>query len=199
MEYDQAIAFVLFATAAAITPGPSNVVLTATGALVGLVRGIPCLLGVAGGMGLMMSVVGLGLGAVVLGEPVVLGAIKWCGIAFLLWLAWKIATAPAAADGAESPGGRPMGFFGAMALQWVNPKSWLVSVSAVGAYLRAGSDLIAQALTIAILFFLVALVTGAVWLSFGTALRTFLRDRGRRRAFNLCMGALLALSAVLFV
>src|SRR5947207_9753022 len=92
MTSEQAVAFVVFSVAAAGTPGPSNALLTATGANVGVLRGLPALLGVAVGMGLMMFVVGFGLGTVILQNPIVLTGVRWCGAAFLCWLAWKIAT-----------------------------------------------------------------------------------------------------------
>lgn len=120
---------------AAVTPGPSNVMLTATGAAVGVARGIPCLLGAATGMGVMMLLVPLGLGSLVLASPLALKALNWGGAAFLLWLAWKIATA----RGEEPAGaGRPVGYAGAAFLQWVNPKAWLVAASAAGTFLHAG-------------------------------------------------------------
>src|SRR5687767_12811219 len=92
MTAEQALAFVLFAIVAAITPGPSNIVLASTGANVGVLRGLPCLLGVTLGMGLMMFIVAFGLGSLVLGSPFLLTGLKWCGAGFLLWLSWKIAT-----------------------------------------------------------------------------------------------------------
>src|SRR5919199_1769423 len=93
MTAEQAIAFFLFAVVAAITPGPSNLILTSSGASVGVLRGLPCLWGVAIGMGLMMFLVAFGLGSLVLESPVILQGLKWCGIGFLLFLSWKIATA----------------------------------------------------------------------------------------------------------
>src|SRR5215510_3749527 len=93
MTAEQALAFCLFALVAAITPGPSNLILTSTGANVGVLRGLPCLGGVAIGMGLMMFLVAFGLGSLILGSPVMLQVLKWGGIGFLLWLSWKIATA----------------------------------------------------------------------------------------------------------
>jgi threonine/homoserine/homoserine lactone efflux protein len=134
MSAEQVYAFVVFAFVAAATPGPSNVMLTATGASVGVARGLPALAGV--GMGSMMAVVAFGLGSVVLGSPTVLAALKWCGAAFLLWLSWKIATADTSGP---SGGGRPVGLFGAALFQWVNPKGWLVSASAAGTYLDEGA------------------------------------------------------------
>jgi threonine/homoserine/homoserine lactone efflux protein len=84
MPLEQALAFIAFAFVAAVTPGPSNVMLTATGAAAGLVRGLPCLLGVAAGMASMMFAAAAGLGAALLDRPQLMGALKWCGAAFLL-------------------------------------------------------------------------------------------------------------------
>jgi threonine/homoserine/homoserine lactone efflux protein len=196
MTLEQAIAFLLFAVVAAVTPGPSNVMLTAAGGG-GVVRGLPCLFGVTAGMALMMFVVPLGLGSLVLGHPLALAALRWCGAAFLLWLAWKIATAPGAEAAAER---RPVGFAGAAIFQWVNPKSWLVTVSAAGTYLHAQSgSAVVQSALLGGLFFVAALPACFLWLAFGAAAQRFLRGRRPRRAFNVALGVLLALSVALIV
>jgi hypothetical protein len=129
------VAFLLFAVVAAVTPGPSNIMLTTAGARVGVLRGLPCLLGVTTGMGAMMFVVPLGLGSLVLEHPLVLKALHWGGAAFLLWLSWKIATSGSRIDSA--PERDPVGYLGAAIFQWVNPKSWLVTASAAGTFLGA--------------------------------------------------------------
>ncbi len=197
MPAEQALAFLVFAFVAAVTPGPSNVLLTATGANVGLLRGLPCLFGVALGMGLMMAIVAFGLGGLVLGSPRVLQALNWLGAAFLLWLSWKIATARGGGGGAEE---KPVGFLGAAGFQWVNPKSWLVSASAAGTYLQAeaGSALL-QALSFGLLFVVAALPSCLAWLAFGVVMQRFLRSERAFRTFNLVMGALLAGSVVMIV
>src|ERR671926_1491129 len=161
MTAEQAIAFFLFAIVAAITPGPSNLILTSTGAAVGVLRGLPCLCGVAIGMGLMMFLVAFGLGSLVLGSPLILQGLKWCGIGLLLWLSWKIATA----GRSEATGEKEyVGFRRAAAFQWVNPKSWLVCASAVGTYLQIGAEsAFAQALLFGVLFILAALPSCFVW------------------------------------
>ncbi len=197
MSADQAFAFVLFAIVAAITPGPSNVILTSTGASIGVLRGLPCLFGVTIGMGLMMFVVAFGLGTVILDNPIVLTGVKWCGAAFLCWLAWKIATAGPASAAA---GGKPIGFVGAAAFQWINPKSWLVCASAAGTYLHAGTtSALAQAALFGMLFVLAALPSCSAWLALGATMQRFLRSPRASRAFNLAMGTLLAASVALFI
>src|SRR5947209_238218 len=168
MTAGHAITFLVFAVVAAVTPGPSNLILTSTGAAVGVVRGLPCLGGVAIGMGLLMFVVAFGLGSLVLASPVILLAIKWCGSLFLLWLAWKIATAGRTK---ESSAGEFVGFWHAAAFQWVNPKAWLVCAGAVGTFLQAeAGGALVQSLFFGGLFVLASLPSCFVWLAFGAAL-----------------------------
>ena len=194
---EQVLAFILFAVVAAVTPGPSNVMLTAAGANAGIARGLPCLVGVSTGMGLMMFLVPLGIGTLVLSAPLVLRALHWGGAAFLLWLAWKIATSRRS-EAAEHRD--PVGYVGAALFQWINPKSWLVSASATGTFLDpAAGGAISQAAALGALFVVAALPSGFVWLAFGAALQHALRDERRRRIFNVVMGVVLALSVVLIV
>jgi threonine/homoserine/homoserine lactone efflux protein len=197
MTTEQAVAFLIFGVVAAVTPGPSNVMLTAAGANAGVWRGLPCLLGVTLGMGLMMFLVPLGLGSVVLAHPLALRALNWGGAAFLLWLAWKIATSRSL-DATAS--GDPVGFIGGAGFQWVNPKSWLVTASAAGTFLHAdaGSPL-AQAAALGGLFALAVLPSGFVWLAFGATVHHVLGSPRRLRVFNVAMGVLLALSIALIV
>ena len=197
MTSEQAVAFLLFAVVAAVTPGPSNVMLAAAGAAGGVLKGLPCLLGVTAGMGLMLFLVPLGLGSLVLGHPLALTVLRWSGAAFLLWLAWKIATStgPSAPDE-----GRPVGFVEAAVFQWINPKSWLVAVSAAGTYLSAQSGTaVVQSALLGGLFVLAALPSCFLWLAFGAAVQRLLRGRRAVRIFNVALGALLALSVALIV
>lgn len=190
MSAEQIAAFFLFSVVAAVTPGPSNVLLTATGASVGVRRGLPCLLGVSAGMGSMMFLMAHGVAGVGLVSGAALLAVKAAGAVFLLWLAWRIAFAP---PGKPADAPRPTGFLGAAALQWVNPKAWMVSAGAAAAYLddAPGSALV-QSLSFALVFVAAALPSGFVWLAFGRAAQALLGDDRRRRAFNLAMGLALA-------
>ena len=197
MTAGQVLPFLLFAVVAAITPGPSNLILTSTGANVGLLRGLPCLGGVVIGMGLMMFLVALGLGNVVLASPGLILILKLGGIGFLLWLSWKIATASRSDAAAEK---QPLGFWGAAAFQWINPKSWLVSISAVSVYLHpAAGTAIIQAIAFGLLFILAALPSCFTWLAFGASLQRLLSKQRTARIFNIGMGILLAGSVLLFI
>ena len=197
MTPDQLLAFLLLAVVAAVTPGPSNIILTSTGAAVGVIRGLPCLFGASLGMGSIVFASGAGLGSLVLGNAVLLTTVKWGGIAFLLWLSWQIATSrhEDAAHGAPE-----VGFWRAAALQWANPKAWVVSVSAVGTFLQAGdASAVSQSAAFGFLFILVALPSGLLWLAFGSSVQRWLRTDRAWTIFNRAMAALLAASIVLFI
>jgi threonine/homoserine/homoserine lactone efflux protein len=198
MTREQAVSFFLFSVAAAGTPGPSNVLLMATGGQVGVLRGLPCLLGVGLGMAVMMFVVAFGLGSVILGSPALLGALRWGGAAFLCWLAFKVATARR--PGAVTGGGEPVGLVGAAAFQWINPKSWLVCASAAATFLAAGAgSALGQSLALGLVFLLACLPSCLPWLAFGAAMQRLLRSERAFRIFNGVMGALLAASVLLFL
>jgi threonine/homoserine/homoserine lactone efflux protein len=190
------IAFVTFSAVVAGTPGPSNALLTAVGARVGVRRGVPSLLGQVTGMGTMLFAITLGLGNVLLAYPLALQILKWGGAAILCWMAWRIATA-GHDDGAANA---PAGFLGMAAFQWVNPKGWLIGVAAITTFLdRRAGGVLAQAAIFAILFSLVALPSCLPWLAFGAALQRFLRAPRARRVLHGAMAALLAASTILLV
>jgi threonine/homoserine/homoserine lactone efflux protein len=195
MTFDQATAFFLFSVVAAITPGPSNTMIVATGSAWGLWRGLPCALGSAVGMGMLLFASALGLGQLIVAQPMLIKALNWGGAVFLLWLSWKIATAGRAQ---ETTNAEPVGFLGAAAFQWINPKGWLVAVSAAGTYLQTGSEtVLLQAAIFGALFFAAALPSGLVWLVLGASIHTLLRDERHARIFNIAVGITLALSVLM--
>ena len=197
MTAEHAIAFLLFAVVAAITPGPSNLILTSTGAAVGLVRGLPALLGQVAGMGLMLFLVAFGLGSLVLKSPFIVLGLKWCGIAFLLRLSWKIARA---GHTDEMEARVHVGFWQAAAFQWVNPKAWLVCAGAVSANSQlAVGNTFGWSASLAFLFILAAFPSCFVWLAAGAGVQRLLRTERAARIFNVTMGLLLAGSILLFI
>jgi threonine/homoserine/homoserine lactone efflux protein len=187
------IAFVAFSAVVAGTPGPSNALLTAAGARVGVRQGLGSLLGQVTGMGAMLFAITLGLGSVLLAHPLALEVLKCTGAAMLCWMAWRIGTA----RHTEGATNAPAGFLGMAAFQWINPKGWLIGVAAVATFLerRAGGGL-SQAIVFAILFTLVAVPSCFPWLAFGAALQRFLQAPRARRVLNGAMAVLLAASTV---
>lgn len=195
MAHQTLLAFFVFAITAAITPGPSNVLVMTAGARSGFVGGLRCLLGVVVGMAMMMGAAVAGLGGVMTTFPALLVAMQWVGSAFLLWLAWKVATAPPMRTHSED---EPIGFWKALAFQWINPKSWIVSASAAASYGSAIQGPVAlRATVIASIFAVAATIACTIWLVFGAALKQWLSDERNSRIFSLTMGVLLAASVTM--
>lgn len=185
------LALVAFCFASSITPGPNNLMLLASGVNFGFRRSIPHMLGIAAGFSFLLICVGAGLGELIKWSPMLNTALKFAGGAYLLYLAWRIASSGPleARDGAA----RPMGFFQAAAFQWVNPKAWVMAVSAMAIYTSADNYL-ASVLLVTAIFAAVNAPSISVWCGMGTGLREFLAEPHRLRAFNFTMAGLLVLS-----
>lgn len=187
--------FVLFALSATFTPGPNNMMLLASGANFGLRATGPHMLGISLGFPVMVVAVGLGLGAVFEAWPVLHDILRWVGGAYLLWLAWKIASA--AGMGKAEDRGRPLTFLQAAGFQWVNPKAWIMAVSAFSVYAMPGMEPWAQALLFGAVFCAIAFPSCGVWAAFGTVIGRWLTSARALRAFNGVMAAMLAASVLL--
>lgn len=182
---------VAFAFVTSVTPGPNNFMLLASGLNFGFRRTIPHALGVALGFALMVAIIGLGLAGVFAAAPVLLQALKWVGAAYMVYLAIKIARAGPMKEGAT--GGRPMTFLQAAAFQWVNPKAWIMGVTACATY-TVPDRYVFTVVVVALVFGAVNLPTVSGWVLFGSAMRRALRDPLLLRLFNGTMAALLILS-----
>ena len=186
------LAFAGFTFASSITPGPNNMMLLASGVNFGFRRTVPHIAGISLGCMIMLLVVGLGLEQIFAALPQLYGVLRYGGALYLLWLAWKIATAGAMTDQGAA-GGRPLTVFQAAAFQWVNPKAWVLVVGAASTY-APREDFLRNVAVLAVLLGLVNAPSVCVWAGFGTALRPWLSHPGRVRVFNVAMALLLVLS-----
>ena len=192
MSADLLLALVGFPLAGSLTPGPNNLMLLASGVNFGFARTIPHMLGIGGGFLTLLLAVGLGLGAVLTAFPSLHLALKIAGGAYLLYLAWRIAMSRSMSNG-DNAKARPMTFLEAAAFQWVNPKAWVMAVSAMAVYTSPASPFL-SVIIVAAAFAAVNLPTVSTWAGFGTALRGFLSDPARLKWFNIAMGLLLVAS-----
>lgn len=190
MSTDALLALLVYAFVTSITPGPNNLMLLASGVNFGFGRSIPHMLGIGIGFVVLLLAVGLGLGAVLTAFPALHTALKVVGALYLLYLSWKIATARTMSSKGEHES-RPMTFLDAAAFQWVNPKAWVMAITAMAVYSDPNRPLWSM-LIVATAFGLVNLPCVSVWAGFGTGLRGFLSDPVRLKWFNIAMGLLLA-------
>lgn len=189
---DTTLALSAFALASSITPGPNNLMLMASGANFGFRRTVPHMLGIGIGFGVMIVLVGLGLVQIFDAFPLAHLILTVVGVAYLLFLAWKIAHA--AAPDAARAGARPFTFLQAALFQWVNPKAWQMALTAITLYAPDRST--PAILWVALIFALINLPSVSTWTVMGQQMRRILSSPGRLRAFNLCMAALLVASLI---
>ncbi len=191
MPLDTFAALVLFAFTTSITPGPNNMMLFTSGVNFGLRRTIPHMLGIGAGFLSLLLAVGLGLGAVLHTIPALYTVLKFAGGAYLLWIAWKIGSSRSLSEGKTSAA--PMSFLSAAAFQWINPKAWVMAVTAMATY--TNPDLyVVSVLIVGLAFALVNVPSVSTWAGFGSALRDWLSDPVRLKWFNITMALLLVLS-----
>ncbi len=190
---DWLLAVSLFALVMFITPGPNNLMVTAAAANFGVAATMPHMLGIALGFPAMLVALGLVADATFVLLPAVHAPLKILGALFMLYLAYKIATAsPHGGRGTA----RPLTLIEAALFQWLNPKAWVIALAALTTYATTGHSPMRDTLTMAALFVPIGLVSIGAWALGGIAIGRLLRTPLRTRIFNLTMAVLLVVSLV---
>jgi threonine/homoserine/homoserine lactone efflux protein len=187
-------ALITFAAVMSITPGPNNVMVTASGANFGLRRSWPHIFGITIGFALMIAILGFGVAGLFRAVPQIHIALKVVGTAYLLWLAWRIATADRTRI--EGGGARPLTFLEAAAFQWLNPKGWVFAAGALSTFTTAGGNVIVEVTAITGVIAVACIAAVIAWCAFGVAIGRLLRSDRALAAFNWSMAALLTASIV---
>ncbi len=197
MELNMFLSMLGFLWVAAITPGPNNMLLTASGARFGFLRSLPLMVGIMIGMQVMLLLVAFGVGGLILLYPAVHLLLKIAGSLYLLWLAWKIGTAAYENLDIRHPPATPMPFWQGGLLQLINPKAWLMALGAVASFSLADGAYRSSVIAISIGLVTVNLVASVIWLSFGTLIGRILHSRRIWCLFNGVMGLLTAACVLL--
>ncbi|MPV57883.1 lysine transporter LysE [Burkholderia sp. HI2761] len=181
----------LFALVTSITPGPNNTMLLASGVNFGFRRTMPHLFGISIGVAILMLCVGFGLGEAFKRLPLLYTILEAASVAYLLYLAWRIGTSGEVKAHGAKP--RPMTFVEAAAFQWVNPKAWMMVLTAATT-IRLSADYGMNAAWMSVVFILIGFPCICLWAAFGLGLRRFLSNPRALRLFNVTMAVLLILS-----
>lgn len=184
------LAMCLFALSMSISPGPVNLVTFSSGMNYGFMPSLPFVAGAAVGFTLLLVVVGLGLGEIITLSPALFQALAYAGTAFICYMGYKIATAQPELPGTQD---QQPHFVQGAALQWLNPKAWIASLSGVSAFeatLGNGLALFAS------LYLLICFFSVAIWAYAGARVSSLLLDRGKLQWCNRIMGGLLFFVAI---
>ena len=187
------LGLIVFAGIAAFTPGPNNALLMAAGMNYGFRRSLPLIVGVAVGFPLMIGLIGLGLGGIFKLYPLLYTILKYAGAAYMLYLAWKIATAAPSTD--STAAAKPLSFLQMCLFQWVNPKGWIMAVTALSAYTLA-DDYATGVATVVGTFVFMGIISATTWTGFGAVLKNTMTDPRYFRIINVSLAVLLVASLV---
>ncbi|MGE0233606.1 MAG: LysE family translocator [Flavobacteriaceae bacterium] len=188
MSLEIVLAALWFAMVAAISPGPNNILLLTSGVNFGFARTIPHILGACGGAFVLQQGIGFGIGALLEAYPPVHLGLKVAGAAYLIYLAWRTAATRSMAtnDGQATP----LTPLQAAGLIWINPKAWVVSITAISIFATVENPYIGV-LTVSLAFLVANLLCNSAWAGFGIVLRNWLADPVRLKWFNITMGVML--------
>ena len=192
------LSIISFAFATAMSPGPNNFMLLSSGLTFGYKRTLPHILGIIVGFPMMVMAVGLGMGRVFELYPWLYDILKVVGIAYLLWMAWKIATSSSSMSSSDEVK-KPFTFVQAILFQWVNPKAWVMVITAMGSFITSKENAFLQVLLIAFTYLFIGLLSTNFWALGGMYLQRFISNEKRVRVFNVVMAGLIVFSVVPFV
>lgn len=189
MPTSELLALLLFATAMAFTPGPNTLLSAALGANGGLRAASRFVLGVPFGWGLLLLACAFGLGTLVQAVPALRGVIKWGGLAYMLWLAWKLARS--ASFGAARDGTPDIGFGKGVMLQFVNIKAWMNALVISASWVAVAEPMWPRLAVVLPLMMAYGLASNLTYALAGSMLRHWLSQGRRLVVFNRALAAVL--------
>lgn len=192
---DMLLPLAVFAFVSSITPGPNNAMLSASGIAFGFRRTIPHVFGVWVGFVTLLAVCGSGMGALLERFPALVTALRIAGSAYLLYLAWRMRKA--FEPGEATRVGRPLRFHEAAAFQFINPKAWVMAITAVSVFGQVMEPFWLALAAICIVFSIVNLPCICSWAALGASIRPWLTSARRRSALGAVVAVLMVYSVVI--
>ena len=197
MNWQEFTALLVLATAMSFSPGPNTTLSTALAANGGLPRAMRFVLAVPIGWTVLLALCTAGIGALVVAAPALRWVIKALGIAYLLWLAFKLsgsATLGKAGDAAVR-----VGFVQGVMLQFLNIKAWLLALTLVAGWIAGHADVLHRFAIVAPVMLVYAFASNFTYALVGALLRGWLATGRRLLWFNRAMAAVLVLTAAWMV
>ena len=184
--------FVMYAT-----PGPNNSILTASGIKFGFIRSIPNIIGISSGHGLQLALVCFGLGSLFSQFPILLEVLKYIGACYLLYLAWKMFGSLNISITEEKSS--PLKYYEAILFQFVNPKAWVICITAVSLFYPENVNLIIGTLFLVIMSTIINLPSISMWAFGGSVIRRYLSNKKLKTIIEWILAILLFGTAISIV
>ena len=184
--------FVMYAT-----PGPNNSILTASGIKFGFIRSIPNIIGISSGHGVQLALVCFGLGSLFTQFPILLEVLKYIGACYLLYLAWKMFGSLNISITEEKSS--PLKYHEAILFQFVNPKAWVICITAVSLFYPEKENLIIGTLFLVIMSTIINLPSISMWAFGGSIIRRYLSNKKLKTIIEWILAILLLGTAISIV
>ena len=184
--------FVMYAT-----PGPNNSILTASGIKFGFIRSVPNILGISSGHGLQLALVCFGLGSLFSQFPILFEVLKYMGACYLLYLAWKMFGSLNISRTEEKSS--PLKYYEAILFQFVNPKAWVICITAVSLFYPENVNLIIGTLFLVIMSTIINLPSISMWAFGGSIIRRYLSNKKLKTIIEWILAILLLGTAISIV
>lgn len=183
------IPLILFMLGICITPGPNNIMLSASGANFGFTRTLPHILGIVVGMLLLYVLAIFGLATLYQSIPIAQLVLKTAGILYLLHTASKLFRSSLLPEQGLSL--EPMNFWKALGFQFLNPKALMICFSTITAFAKPGEDFFQSAILVLLVFLIVCPICISVWTGAGMLIKRRLKTPIQVRIMNCTLGILI--------
>jgi threonine/homoserine/homoserine lactone efflux protein len=193
------LSIISFAIATAFSPGPNNLMLLSSGLTFGYRKTIPHILGILIGFPIMVMAVGSGVERVFELFPKLYDVLKVLGLCYLLWMAWQIANSSGTLSGADEKRAKPFTFVQAALFQWLNPKAWIMAITATTSFTSSSANLFVQIMIIAFIYLIIGLGSTNSWTLGGLFLQKIISNERRVKVFNVAMAILIVVSVLPFM
>ena len=183
--------FVMFAT-----PGPNNAMLTASGIKFGFKKTLPHLIGIPFGHIIQITLVCFGLGQLFIKYPLIQIYLKWICFFYLIFLGWKIL---GSFSNNEKESGRPLKFYEAALFQFINPKAWVVALTAATAFFPVAENFYIATAFVAGTAPFICFPSICIWAIFGSSIKSIIKDAKVKKIVEYLLAILLLLTAIIIV
>jgi len=183
--------FVMF-----VTPGPNNAMLTASGIKFGFKKTIPHLIGIPFGHVIQITLVCFGLGNLFQKYPLVQNYLKWLCFFYLLYLGWKII---GSFSEHKKESGRPLKLYEAALFQFMNPKAWVVALTASTAFFPVNENFYLATTFVALTAPFICFPSICLWALFGSSIKILIKNAKIKKIIEYFLAVLLIITAIIIL